>query len=430
MADLVEATRWEDGIYQFETSDPVMGGPDGVDNRQAKQLANRTRYLKAQQEAHVAAADAHPQYQTQDQVHTLITAAINALISAAPGSLDTLKELADALGDDPNFATTMTNALALKAPLASPVFLGTPKVPTQAAGDNTLAAASTAFVQALIAAGIQSGGKISGTNSPNLLLNGSGEFGDAGWQTSLIPAASGLLGAGPFFQNQTAINGLAVQDMSEAIPIAGSVALTYSYEVNTSINGGLSAGRASVYIEAFNSSGTPLGTSGFSTGVTTKIGWTAKTATWTTPVGTTYVVVHKAIDNNPIVAAFGVLFRRIKVEAGNNQSLFSHEASIKALGSLFTAASNNYVKFPNGIIVQWGTAISNGAGIAALTLPLSFPNQMIVGVCNYLLNGAAMGVVASVSSASTKSILYGNVFNSANASAVVNGIAHFITIGF
>lgn len=40
--------------------------------------------------------------------------AINNLISAAPGALDTLNELATALGNDPNFATTMANILATK----------------------------------------------------------------------------------------------------------------------------------------------------------------------------------------------------------------------------------------------------------------------------------------------------------------------------
>lgn len=48
-----------------------------------------------------------------------VKAAIDALVNAAPAALDTLKELADALGDDPNFATTMTNALAAKAALAT-----------------------------------------------------------------------------------------------------------------------------------------------------------------------------------------------------------------------------------------------------------------------------------------------------------------------
>ncbi|WP_334014654.1 phage tail protein [Burkholderia orbicola] len=46
MANLKEESKWEDGVYQFETSDPVQGGPDGVDNLPTKQLANRTRHLK------------------------------------------------------------------------------------------------------------------------------------------------------------------------------------------------------------------------------------------------------------------------------------------------------------------------------------------------------------------------------------------------
>jgi hypothetical protein len=44
-----------------------------------------------------------------------ITAQINAVIGSAPGALDTLDELAAALGDDANFATTVTNSLAAKA---------------------------------------------------------------------------------------------------------------------------------------------------------------------------------------------------------------------------------------------------------------------------------------------------------------------------
>ena len=48
MADLPENIEWTAGIYQLETSDPVLGGPDGIDNLQAKQLANRSRWLKDQ----------------------------------------------------------------------------------------------------------------------------------------------------------------------------------------------------------------------------------------------------------------------------------------------------------------------------------------------------------------------------------------------
>lgn len=48
MADLPESNEWTAGIYQLETSDPVLGGPEGIDNQQAKQLANRTKWLKDQ----------------------------------------------------------------------------------------------------------------------------------------------------------------------------------------------------------------------------------------------------------------------------------------------------------------------------------------------------------------------------------------------
>lgn len=48
MADLPEEATYEAGIYQLELTDPVEAGPDGIDNLQAKQLANRTKYLKAQ----------------------------------------------------------------------------------------------------------------------------------------------------------------------------------------------------------------------------------------------------------------------------------------------------------------------------------------------------------------------------------------------
>lgn len=55
MADLIELVQWEDGIYQLEEGDPVLGGPGGISNLQAKLLANRTAWLKEQVEAALAA---------------------------------------------------------------------------------------------------------------------------------------------------------------------------------------------------------------------------------------------------------------------------------------------------------------------------------------------------------------------------------------
>jgi hypothetical protein len=140
---------------------------------------------------------------TQLATTAFVQAAIATLINSAPGALDTLDELAAALGDDANFAGTMTTALAgkqaahanltslagttaaiiaklielggtttvsvaelefldgvtsaiqaqlnAKAALASPALTGTPTAPTAAAATNTTQLATTAFVQAAVA---------------------------------------------------------------------------------------------------------------------------------------------------------------------------------------------------------------------------------------------------------------------------------------
>ena len=121
MANVTESAEWLDGIYQLEQSDPVLGGPGGIANRQAEQLGSRTLYLKEQIEqagsdlaGHVAAEDPHPQYATE----LWVAAQVAALINSAPGALDTLAELAAALGNDANFAATLTASLAGKVALS------------------------------------------------------------------------------------------------------------------------------------------------------------------------------------------------------------------------------------------------------------------------------------------------------------------------
>lgn len=80
-----------------------------------------------------------------------VKAVVAALVNGAPGTLDQLNELAAALGNDPNYATTITNLLAAKAPLASPSLTGTPTAPTPTVGTNTTQIATAAQIQAEIA---------------------------------------------------------------------------------------------------------------------------------------------------------------------------------------------------------------------------------------------------------------------------------------
>ena len=53
-----------------------------------------------------------------------VDAAVAGIVSSAPGTLDTLNELAAALGDDPNFSTSITNLIGTKASLAGAAFTG------------------------------------------------------------------------------------------------------------------------------------------------------------------------------------------------------------------------------------------------------------------------------------------------------------------
>ena len=131
-------------------------------------------YVDDQMAKHLAAADPHSQYApkssptftgtpkaptpaegnntTQIATTAFVQAALLALINGAPATLDTLKEIAAAINNDPKFSTTINNALALKAPLSSPALTGTPTAPTAAQSVNNTQIATTAFVKSAIAA--------------------------------------------------------------------------------------------------------------------------------------------------------------------------------------------------------------------------------------------------------------------------------------
>lgn len=67
------------------------------------------------QEASAFAASSHTHTSAQiTDFNTAVQAIVDGVIDGAPGALDTLNELAAALGDDPNFAATITASIATK----------------------------------------------------------------------------------------------------------------------------------------------------------------------------------------------------------------------------------------------------------------------------------------------------------------------------
>lgn len=61
---------------------------------------------------------------TSTTVQGLVDAAVASLVNGSPAALDTLNELAAALGNDANFATTVTNALAARLQLSGGTMTG------------------------------------------------------------------------------------------------------------------------------------------------------------------------------------------------------------------------------------------------------------------------------------------------------------------
>lgn len=93
MTDLTESQIYESGIYQLETTDPVVAGPDGISNLQARQLANRTAWLKQRVD------------QLLVDMGSLGIADVAALQAALDGKLDAKDELYTQDELDTNFVS-------------------------------------------------------------------------------------------------------------------------------------------------------------------------------------------------------------------------------------------------------------------------------------------------------------------------------------
>ena len=134
MGKITEQQQWEEDIYLIEKQDKVLGVELGVINIQAKQLANRTKYLKFQvdginRDRTGYAPKASPAFtgiptaptavlgtnNTQIATTAFVKTAIAALVGSAPAALDTLEELARALAGDANLKATLLAEIGKKA---------------------------------------------------------------------------------------------------------------------------------------------------------------------------------------------------------------------------------------------------------------------------------------------------------------------------
>lgn len=399
MANLPETPVWETGIYQLEETDPVQGGPNGIDNQQGKQLANRTAWLKSQVETlgtgkqpldatltAIAAlngvADRIAYFTGPDKVdltpltafiRTLLDdgdasaarstlgaisqaqldAAISALVNSSPATLDTLNELAAALGNDANFAATVTNALAAKAPLASPVFTGDPNAPTPAKFDNDTSLATTEFVQRAL--GNRQGYHVPATGSSFSAADAGKAFGLNGPSTYTLSSASGLPN-GATFDFFAAGNGCVVQASgSDTITIKGGTTVT-----SLTLNSG---------------------------------------------------------DTLSLVRVGPTAWLAI---SGSAQLKFA-----EVFGS--SLAANGYQRLPSGLIIQWGIASIPGNNVAtAVGLPIAWPTSFLEAAASIAGSGFSSAVIG-IEPHGTLPTSYINLYN---ASPSGTQAVRWIAIGY
>ncbi|ENA3732958.1 TPA: phage tail protein [Escherichia coli] len=117
-----DASTTQKGLVQLSSetnsdSETMAATPKAV--KSVKDLADTKAPIESPSLTGTPTAPTAAQGTNSTQIATTayVRAAISALVGSSPEALDTLNELAAALGNDPNFATTMTNALAGKQPL-------------------------------------------------------------------------------------------------------------------------------------------------------------------------------------------------------------------------------------------------------------------------------------------------------------------------
>ncbi|ACT83026.1 hypothetical protein gp15 [Burkholderia phage KS9] len=238
-------------------------------------------------------------------------------------------------------------------------------LPNEVVSGN-LSVGGTLSVTGGIAGDLAASGKLVGGNCPNLLVNGSGELGSTGWNGTTFGPLQGGFGEGTLFINSNAINtGTWVVDQSSDIACGPGVVVTVSAEIST---GGLNAGRVYIKSEAFKADGTFIGTVASTPSITTKRDASFQSGAGVTPAGTASIRVSKVADAAPNISAFGVSFRRIKVERGNVPSLYSQEASIAYLAGAPVFAG--VPKF--GSYTPWHSGNLNPANYANLATDQTF----------------------------------------------------------
>jgi hypothetical protein len=188
--------------------------------------------------------------------------------------------------------------------------------------------------------------------APNLLANGSAEFGSLAWSlpTQAGPT-TGVYGEGTYFTIASAVNGTYVAVSADYAVVPG-IALTLQAEILTS---GLTAGQLAMDLEFLDSTHTVIASAQAKSTVSANQFWAFMSASATTPANTAYW--HARFFMASATLTNGAI-RKIKVSNGTAASPYSREADFPAIQANFAALNGN-----SGQVFNVATATTNNEAI-------------------------------------------------------------------
>lgn len=389
MANLQEVVSWDAGVYQLETSDPVLGGPGGTSNKQAQALANRTAYLKKH----------------MDDLEGGTTAAGKA------NKLTTARTIAVA-GDVTGQAS----------------FDGSGNISITATYKNSGVVAGT-----YRSVTVDAKGNVTAGSNPTT-LSGYGI-------TDALPAAGTAAAAQKLATARTIalagdVTGQANFDGS------GNISITATYK-----NSGVVAGTyRSVTVDAKGNitAGTnPTTLVGY--GITDAVSSTqyATEATKGIAAAATQAEVDAGTDDSKFVTALKLMnwvkqagesvlgMLKVATQAQTNAGAADDVAvTPKKLRAGFAAsfATAGYLAFPTwmgGLIIQWGSIFVTANSTATGSLPIAFPTAVFQGVCTY---DSPVGSIYPTSAMNFPSLSTYQI--GVKSAAGTNFIMRYIAIGY
>lgn len=400
MSTLQEPNDWADTITQIDTTDPVMGGPDGIDNLPHRQLAARTRYLRKTLEALAAAvaslaADYQPRAATAVAAAKWATARKLTLKGAVSGAVS-LDGSADV--EIPTTAAAATAAAAGVVALASSAeaLAGTdtakavtPKALDDRLGQDLRPSASPTFNN-VITAGAVFVGTTTGVTNGNGGIVVDVKAGSALNAQRYLPDPYGsdvyhLKTRGGAWNVQGAVL-LGDQLHSDVVMASDGTAFRYAAVAAAIVDGPVSAGVVPACWQ------------------------------WSTAGADGVLREGARLDSRQVWS----LLKRPKV-AGVDVVLASDFTS--------NLKPNGYRVEPDGMIVQWGNAAFPGVMSGFVTFPIAFPHECLVAIVCDKKAAPTDSLVLGLGTTLTATQM-GVVANAGSSGAVEIGIFSWIAYGY